>query len=295
MLLSSSALEAFAVFAEQRNFTRAAALLHLSQPSLHVKIAKLADTLGTPLYRRDGRSLVITEAGEQVAAHARSLQQNEHALLQSLGQPTVAAPLAIATGEGALHTILEPTLRAMSKSERLAMRFLTADAPTAVDLIQRGRADIGVAVLEEFPVGLARRRICRIGQQLVVPTNHRLAERQRISIADLEGERFVVPPTGRPHRLMLARALRDAEVTWEPGVEVSGWDTMLRMVALGFGIAIVNENVGIAKGLKAFPLRSLPTVEYHAFWQPETTRQSQINVFLHALIETSPGRAHDEF
>ena len=56
--LESDALRAFAVFAEHRNFTTAAAALRLSQPSLHVKIRKLADGLGRRAVptRRAGRS-----------------------------------------------------------------------------------------------------------------------------------------------------------------------------------------------------------------------------------------------
>ena len=54
-LLESDALHAFEVFAEHRNFTTAAAVLRISQPSLHVKIRKLSRGLGVQLYERDGR------------------------------------------------------------------------------------------------------------------------------------------------------------------------------------------------------------------------------------------------
>ncbi|TMQ90362.1 LysR family transcriptional regulator [Actinomadura soli] len=46
--LSTDALASFAVFADHLNFTRAAEELHISQPALHVKVRKLADTLGRP-------------------------------------------------------------------------------------------------------------------------------------------------------------------------------------------------------------------------------------------------------
>lgn len=70
-LLESAALRSFAVFADHRNFTSAAAALNITQPSLHVKVRKLAAALGTALYERDGRTLVLTPAGERVAAFAR--------------------------------------------------------------------------------------------------------------------------------------------------------------------------------------------------------------------------------
>ncbi|MEV6816381.1 LysR family transcriptional regulator [Micromonospora sp. NPDC051296] len=69
-LLEADALRSFAVFAEHRNFTSAAAVLHISQPSLHVKIRKLATALGVELYERDGRRLTLTAAGERLAVPA---------------------------------------------------------------------------------------------------------------------------------------------------------------------------------------------------------------------------------
>ena len=64
--LDGESLRAFAVFAEVLNFTHAAERLHVSQPALHARIRRLADTLGVELYRREGRRLLLTHAGEQL-------------------------------------------------------------------------------------------------------------------------------------------------------------------------------------------------------------------------------------
>ncbi|MFD0541615.1 LysR family transcriptional regulator [Actinomadura luteofluorescens] len=66
--LSTDALASFAVFADHLNFTRAAEALHISQPALHVKVQKLADTLGRPLYTRQGRRLALTPAASRSPA-----------------------------------------------------------------------------------------------------------------------------------------------------------------------------------------------------------------------------------
>jgi DNA-binding transcriptional LysR family regulator len=77
--VSDDALASFAVFAEHLNLTRAAAELRISQPSLHVKIRKLADRLGRPLYRRDGRRFELTPGGVAVARFAREQQERRAA------------------------------------------------------------------------------------------------------------------------------------------------------------------------------------------------------------------------
>ena len=73
-MLDGESLAAFVVFAEQLNFTRAATLLHVSQPALHTRIRKLGEQLGVPLYRRVGRQLALTDAGREVVRFARELE-----------------------------------------------------------------------------------------------------------------------------------------------------------------------------------------------------------------------------
>src|SRR5437899_11717330 len=98
-LLESDALRAFEVFAEHRNFTSAAAALHISQPSLHVKIRKLAAGLGVQLYERDGRRLVLTVAGQRLAAFAADGSRRAEQLRRELhGGP---GDLTVAAGQGA--------------------------------------------------------------------------------------------------------------------------------------------------------------------------------------------------
>ena len=58
--LNLDAVQSFSVFADSMNFSAAAAALYISQPALHVKIRKLAEQLGLPLYTRLGRRLALT-------------------------------------------------------------------------------------------------------------------------------------------------------------------------------------------------------------------------------------------
>src|SRR6516164_9268361 len=102
-LLEPDALRSFAAFAEHRNFTTAAAALCISQPSLHVKIRKLAAALGTDLYERDGRSLVLTAAGQRLAAFALDSRARSQEFLATLGgEPAV---VTIAAGRGAIQWV----------------------------------------------------------------------------------------------------------------------------------------------------------------------------------------------
>ncbi|HET9138146.1 LysR family transcriptional regulator [Actinophytocola sp.] len=140
-LLEADALRAFAVFAEHRNFTSAAAALHISQPSLHVKIGKLARSLGVELYERDGRRLRLTAAGEQLAGYAREHRRRLDEFMRDLHHelPT----LTVATGRGALRWVVAEPIRRLRRQGR-AVRILTADRDHALTAVSTGQADVAV-------------------------------------------------------------------------------------------------------------------------------------------------------
>lgn len=88
-------LQAFLTFSQTMNFTRAAAELNISQPALHVKAGKLAEWAGQPLYRKVGRNLVLTPAGEMVAAFAREERERLQAFTGELRAGESSRPVVL--------------------------------------------------------------------------------------------------------------------------------------------------------------------------------------------------------
>ncbi len=66
-------LRVFAVTAEYQHFSRAAEVLHISQPAVSVHVKNLEWHLGVPLFERVGRGVQVTEAGQLVDSYARRL------------------------------------------------------------------------------------------------------------------------------------------------------------------------------------------------------------------------------
>jgi DNA-binding transcriptional LysR family regulator len=284
--VSVDALREFAVFAEQLNFTRAARELHISQPALHVKVRKLAERVGRPLYRREGRHLVLTPDGEALGRFGREVEERLHGLLAELGG-AAPAPVVLAAGEGAHLYVLAPGVqRLLASGARL--RLLSTDAPGAIAAVSSARADLAVAVVGSVPDGLDRVVVASYPQVAALPADHPLARRRALTLGDLDAEPLVLPPPRRPLRTTLDRALRAAGVRASVAVEAEGWQAMMRFVALGMGIAVVNGCVPACEGAVTRPLTDLPEVTYSALHQPGALDDSRVATVLDTLRAAAP-------
>ncbi len=277
-------LEAFTVFAEHLNFTRAASALHLSQPALHVQIGKLGAELGVPLYARRGRGLELTAEGRRVLVFARDMGERERAFRDVLRVGESLQPVVLAAGEGSFLYLLGPAIRAFTGAARSPLRLLTRDLEATLAAVRSGEAHLGVAPVDGEQQGLSVERLTEVAQVLAVPAAHPLARRRSVKLRDLEGARLIVPPEGRPHRAAIAAALLAAGVTWEPAVEANGWEPMLHFVALGVGLSIVNACCRLPRGLVARPLPELPRRTYSMIRRRDAGSSGAIAMLRKALL-----------
>jgi DNA-binding transcriptional LysR family regulator len=274
-------LRSFVVFSELLNFTRAADVLHLSQPALHVKVRKLADDIGMPLYEKSGRQLRLTPAGVATARFGREVEQHAATFRKEVhGEPSREA-VVLAAGDGTFLYLLEGAIRRFARSSG-RLRAVTRDWNGTIDDVRAGRAHLGVAPLATRIEGLTQRLLARVPQVVVAPVGHPLVRGRAVALRDLEGARMIVPPADRPHRVLLGRVLQTAGVRWEPVVEATGWPLTLRFVALGLGIAVVNGFCALPRGVRSRPIEGLPDVHYHLLQRagaerhPEVARLSEL-------------------
>lgn len=147
-----NALATFIVVARERSFTRAAAILGISQSELSLSMRNLEESLGLRLLTRTTRSVSPTEAGEQLLRRlAPQFEQIDQALADlSRLRDKPAGRIRITAGEHPAVSILQPAL----------VRFLTDYPDISVDLIvDNAIADI---VEQGFDAGV------RLGEQVAL-------------------------------------------------------------------------------------------------------------------------------
>jgi DNA-binding transcriptional LysR family regulator len=234
-------LRYFVAVAEELHFTRAAARLLTSQPSLSQQVRKLEHALGIELFIRNNHSVELTDAGRVFLEHARRvLDDTDHALqaAQRAGHGNLGH-LAIgfsmdSTGEllpdilvsyRAQHPQVEVTLHVLRTTEQ-------------IDALLDGRIHLGLVAGNREEPKLNVTLLQRHRMLVAMPAGHPLANRRSLRLADLAEERWLSPGPGSSMFFLAC-----AEAGFEPTVarQVTSAQARLALVASGAGLTLTPE------------------------------------------------------
>ena len=177
-----------ALLAEELNFTRAAARLHVAQPSLSKQIRELEEFLGTPLFERSKREVRLTLAGEAFAAEARvtlfHAQRAVEGARAAKGQHK--GPWSIGYSPLIDLRILSKIRQHLSVAHPAAdVRLASAHTSEQGDGLMRGKLQAGLVILPIREEGLTCVGLYREALVLALPEGHPLAAKAEIEITDL--------------------------------------------------------------------------------------------------------------
>jgi DNA-binding transcriptional LysR family regulator len=246
-VLDTRQLEVFATVARTGSFSAAARELHCTQPAVSQQMRALERQVGGPLFVRTGRGLALTEAGRILAERGTALLDQLAATHQQIS--------AIATHDigtiricafPSANVSLVPVAAAILAKERprLRLELVEEEPPDSFGLLRRGTVDVVISFSyrgepqdETAVAGMLRVPLLREPLALLVPAGHRLAGRDRVALAETEGERWIA---GCPRcRRALDQACAEAGFT--PDVTCSTDDNLAiqSLVTAGLGVALV--------------------------------------------------------
>lgn len=281
--MRSDWLDSFLVFSDCLNFTLAAQKLFISQPALYVKIKKFSEFIGSPLYRKQGRQLVLTPEGMQIQRFAREMQQRSNHFLADLREGVRQEPVRLAAGEGTFLYLLGPAIRHFQKKSPYPISLLNASGEAAMTALLNGQAHVAVSALQKIPDEIKQTQLTKVEQVVVMQKRHPLAKKKSLKLEDLDNEAIILPPRSRPHRETIEQAFAAKGLALNIAVEVTGWEVTLHFVKLGMGVSIVNSCCNIPANLLAFKLKELPALTYNILELKNAWYQDAMAELKHAL------------
>lgn len=182
-------LQYFLAAAREENITKAAALLHITQPTLSRQLMQMEDELGVKLFRRGKHNILLTEEGMLLRRRAQEIVNLAEKTAKELkhGEETVSGEISIGCGETRnMKPLSEMIASFQQKYPNVNFNIYTAIADDVKERLENGLLDMGL-LLE--PVEISRYHYMRMPLKekwhVLMRRDSPLAGKQKIMPDDL--------------------------------------------------------------------------------------------------------------
>lgn len=261
--MSDRRLQVFHAVARLLSFTKAAEVLHMTQPAVTFQIRQLEDQFDTRLFDRTHNRVSLTEAGHAAFEYAEKIfekySEMENAVREITGN--ISGSLTL----GASTTISEYMLPALlgdfnKENPEVLLRLRVSNTEGVVSMIENNVIDLGIV---EGPV-TNKNLLVEICQKddlvVVVPTNHELTKLKKVSVEELLKYPFICREEGSGTRNVIAGYLQSEGVSkhaLRACLELGSPEAVKGAIEAGMGISVLSS-VSIAKELELGILKSIP-------------------------------------
>jgi DNA-binding transcriptional LysR family regulator len=243
-----------------RSFSRAADVLHLSQPAVSHHIRHLEQELGQPLLERVGKRALPTRAGELLLAHAARAFAELEAARQSLQQlrGRVAGRLAVGTGATASTYLLPPLLRRLhARHPELELTVVTGNSADMVAAVAATQLDVAVVTLPVRGPALSVTPLMSDLLVAITPATREWRRRGAFTAAELARHPLILYEPGGTVRRVIDDWFRRGGATPRVAMELGNAEAIKKMVEAGLGLAVTSA-ISVKAEVRARTLVTLP-------------------------------------
>lgn len=283
-------LQYFLAVARERNITKAAEKLHMTQPPLSRQIRELEEEIGAQLFIRGGRQLVLTDAGTLLhkrAAQLVDLFEKTREEMTALDESVIGGQVRIAGGESEAVALIAETVRRLRRRyPDIHYLMASGDERLVREMLDNGEVDFGLFI---GTVDLARYDAltwpCKDRWGVLMRSDSELAAHDEIIPEDLRDKPLILSRqelAGGSLRAWLGAARRDLDpvLTYELIYNAT------HFVRNGLGYAITLAGLVNTEGDAALCFRDLaPRLEAPLYfvWRRDQVFSRAAQVFLEQL------------
>jgi DNA-binding transcriptional LysR family regulator len=273
-------LEAMRAVVATGTTTQAAEIMGLTQSAVSRLISQLEDDLGFALFDRHRGRLAITPEGQEFFNAAERILDEvdqirdtaDNIRTHGAGTLRIAAMPAIGT-----CMLPKPLQMLQAEHKRLNVIVHLKNRSELQHAVADRQYDVGLATLPIGEHGLTVEPLCRVRSVLIMPIGHRLADKQTVTAADLEGERFISLSADTVVRYRTEELFTRLKIDRQLAVEAQSTILMGNLVELGLGVAVIHPFVAdhFAGKVEIRPFEPAIEVSYGLVY-PEGSRRLRI-------------------
>lgn len=241
-----SQLRVFRDIAHEHNFSRVARQHFITQPSVSARLKTLEAELGVKLVERAPRKVVLTQEGRLILPYVEELLEQyesiKSVIAQTREEPEGTLRLA-ATYSIGRHKLDHCLSRFIGMYPKIRVDLQYRKTEIIYDLLLKKKLDLGVVDYPAPRQGI-NASVCGCEEMvLVVPSDHALFNRKRISLRKIAGEAFVTFDEQMPIRHAIDGILKSRGIEVKVVSTNDNLDTLMIAVEAGQGVSILPAEV----------------------------------------------------
>jgi len=234
-------LRAFEACARLGSLTRAAAELHIAQPTASVQIKKLACTIGLPLFEQIGRRVYLTDAGRHVQQGCHDVFRALAALEEALdGMRAIdRGQLRLAVSSSGKHFVPRLLGAFMQRYPGVDVTLETYNAQALFERLTRNEDDLYVFA---SPLGcddVVTQQLLPNPLVVFARDDHPLAAERRTALGRIAAEPFLMREAGSGTRQLVARLFAERGLAPKVRLELSTDEAIKEAILAGLGVSIL--------------------------------------------------------
>ena len=237
-------LQILGAIARYGSFTRAAAALELTQPTVSQQIKRLTQTIGMPLFEQLGKQIYLTAAGQEVLGASAMISEKfaelEIAIDELRGLKQRRIDLVASTTAKYFVPRLLGTFRRKHPDIELALHITNQEGVLA--RLARNQDDLYFTGRPPSDLEIELRPILENPLVVVAPSNHPLAGKTNIALKELATEPFIFREAGSGTRSVVEHFLAENRVAVDVAIELSSNEAIKQAIAGGLGISVLSQH-----------------------------------------------------
>lgn len=241
-------LRTLLVLEKERNFSRAAEILEITQPAVTQQINRLEEEHNIKIFTRVGRQLKLTPEGEVLVSTARKLEALEGALAKELyrektGQRRLDIGITLTAGNYFIPEILD-----VFKDKYPLMRFnFHTDIATSIYEKLKYR-ELDFAIIDGIPPSGEFMTHLLANDELIIiaSRDHHLAKRKKVTLDDLKAEKFILRHETANTRKIFENYLQerfDSISNFDVILEIDNTALIKQLIIAGHGLSVMSRAI----------------------------------------------------
>lgn len=242
--VSLKQLKVFEAAAAHRSFSKAAQLLHLTQPGVSMHIKELETNAGLPLFERVGKRLFVTEAGKELLGRTReilrALKDAEDALDGLRGLKRGRINLAVVST--AKYFVPRLLARFGKQFPELEIKLSVNNRDSVIDQLVSNEVDLAIMGRSPQALETVAEAFAQNPHVVIAAPDHPLARERRITVDRVAKEIFIVREPGSGTRLAMEQFFEERALTCRVGMEMASNETIKQAVMAGMGVSFISRH-----------------------------------------------------